>query len=164
MDKKSIIWLKIAVGVWLLLTLGSILLLITNRQSSVVTSNNTNTVNSNGTINNASIMTMSDPGVYTTYSPSALTNIMNHKNVLYFTAPWCSFCQITNTDIQANLNKIDSRLHILAVDYDSNVELRTKYGVTSQHTFVVLDVAGNIIKKTNGLASVTAINSFALTQ
>jgi hypothetical protein len=35
----------------------------------------------------------------------------------------------------------------LKTDYDSNIDLRKKYGVTSQHTFVQIDSSGNLIKK-----------------
>jgi hypothetical protein len=38
----------------------------------------------------------------------------------------------------------------LKTDYDSNNELKKKYGVTYQHTFVQIDSNGNMITKWNG--------------
>jgi thiol-disulfide isomerase/thioredoxin len=109
-------------------------------------------------------MTMSKAGVFTTYSPDALTKTEGHKNVIFFSATWCPTCQATNKDIQANLDKIDPKLHILSADFDGSTELKAKYGVTMQHTFVEVDGSGNLIKKTNGLATVAAINSYAFPQ
>jgi hypothetical protein len=108
-----------------------------------------------------SAMAMTKAGVFTTYSEAALTKTEGHKNILFFSATWCPTCQATNKDIQANLDKIDPKLHILSVDYDTNQALRTKYGVTMQHTFVEVDGSGNLIKKTNGLGTVSAINMYA---
>jgi hypothetical protein len=38
----------------------------------------------------------------------------------------------------------------LKVDYDSNEELRKQYGVTMQHTFVLVDEEWKMIKKWSG--------------
>lgn len=40
---------------------------------------------------------------------------------------------------------------ILRADYDKEDELKQKYGVTLQHTFVVVDEKGNFIEKWNAL-------------
>ncbi len=106
-------------------------------------------------------MDMSKAGIFTTYAPDALTKTEGHKNVIFFSAPWCPTCQATNKDIQANLNNINPKLHILSADFDTSVELRQKYGVTMQHTFVEIDASGNLIKKIGGLATVKDINNFA---
>ena len=49
--------------------------------------------------------------------------------VLYFAASWCHNCQ----DTDASLVKID---------YDERTDLRQEYGVTVQHTFVLVDEGG----------------------
>jgi thiol-disulfide isomerase/thioredoxin len=108
--------------------------------------------------------TMSKAGIFTTYAPDALTKTEGHKNIIFFSATWCPTCQATNKDIQANLGNIDPKLHILSADYDTSTELKAKYGVTMQHTFVEVDGSGNLIKKTNGLATVAAINAYAFPQ
>ncbi|MEK7564045.1 MAG: hypothetical protein AAB510_00550 [Patescibacteria group bacterium] len=48
------------------------------------------------------------------------------------------------------MSKIPSDLSILDVDYDNSSDLKKKYGVTYQHTFVQVDKDGNMIKKWNG--------------
>jgi thiol-disulfide isomerase/thioredoxin len=105
--------------------------------------------------------TMAKAGFFGTYAANLLTSTAGHKNILFFSATWCPTCQATNKDIQANLDKIDPKLHLLSVDYDTNQDLKTKYGVTMQHTFVEVDASGNLIKKTNGLGTVSAINAYA---
>jgi thiol-disulfide isomerase/thioredoxin len=117
--------------------------------------------NPDGTMKKEDEAMMTKAGIFTTYAPDALTKTEGHKNVIFFSAPWCPSCQATNKDIQANLDKIDPKLHILSADYDTSTQLKQKYGVTMQHTFVVVDGAGNLISKTSGLSTVDAINTFA---
>ena len=45
---------------------------------------------------------------------------------------------------------ISNDLTILKVDYDSNPDLKKKYLVTYQHTFVQIDNKWNMIKKWSG--------------
>jgi thiol-disulfide isomerase/thioredoxin len=61
------------------------------------------------------------------------------RTVLFFNAAWCPSCRSTDGEINQNLSKIPSDLLILGVDYDSAKDLKVKYGVTSQHTFVLVD-------------------------
>lgn len=119
----------------------------------------------NNSISSSTTMTMNETtsGMYKTYSESELAMVKDgHKAVLFFNASWCPTCQSTVKDIEANKMKIDSKVHIYSVDYDSNTALRQKYGVTSQHTFVEVDKVGTLIKKTTGLAGVEAINNYLL--
>lgn len=100
-------------------------------------------------------------GEYKNYDPSELSHAKDgHSVVLFFNAAWCPTCQATVKEINSNLDKIDPTVHILSVDYDTNVALRQKYGVTFQHTFVSVDKDGNIIKKASGLKNVDEINNF----
>ena len=46
----------------------------------------------------------------------------------------------------AKLDKIPAGINIVEVDYDSHQDLRVKYGVRTQHTFVQVDQGGNKIK------------------
>jgi thioredoxin 1 len=39
---------------------------------------------------------------------------------------------------------------VFKTDYDTEKELKKKYGITYQHTFVLVDNEGNSIKKWNG--------------
>jgi len=69
-------------------------------------------------------------------------------------ANWCSTCKIARDNIESNLNSIPSDLTIVVVDFDKENDLRKKYGVTIQHTFVQIDENGNELAKWSG--SITA--------
>lgn len=60
--------------------------------------------------------------------------------VLYFHAPWCHECQATDEAISTT--GIPPGLTLVQVDYDSRTDLRQEYGVTIQHSFVLVDDAG----------------------
>ena len=74
--------------------------------------------------------------------------------VLFFNAEWCSTCKVARDNIQSDLSGIPSGLTIVVVDFDTASDLRQKYGVTVQHTFVQIDADGNERAKWSG--SVTA--------
>lgn len=74
--------------------------------------------------------------------------------VLFFAADWCSTCQEATENLEADPAAIPAGLAIVRVDYDNSDELKQKYGVTVQHTFVQVDAEGNELAKWSG--SVTA--------
>lgn len=63
--------------------------------------------------------------------------------VLNFAADWCPSCQAAFRDIQRNFRQIPDGVTLVFVDYDEARALRTRYGVTTQHTFVSLDSRAN---------------------
>jgi thiol-disulfide isomerase/thioredoxin len=73
-----------------------------------------------------------------------------NKVVLFFHAPWCPFCRAANTAFLQRADEIPSGVVVLKTDYDTNTELKRKYGVTYQHTFVQIDANGNQVSKWNG--------------
>lgn len=86
-------------------------------------------------------LTSLSAGRYETYDASRVAEEGFTQTVLFFHAPWCPECRafdkaITNADLSDGLQ-------ILKVDYDSSTELRQKYGVTLQSTFVSVDSQGN---------------------
>jgi thiol-disulfide isomerase/thioredoxin len=98
----------------------------------------------------------SGPGSYVTFAdyeadPAAYADT---DVVLFFNADWCSTCKIARDNIQSDLAAIPSGLTIVVVDFDTANDLRQKYGVTVQHTFVQVDADGNELAKWSG--SVTA--------
>lgn len=102
---------------------------------------------------------MTAKGTYETYSADKLALAQNGKVVLFFKASWCPTCKAVDADILAHLNAIPSGAHILIVDYDTSSDLKKKYGVTYQHTFVQVDAEGAMLKKWSGsptLASLVA--------
>lgn len=83
-------------------------------------------------------------GVYTDYSESAIATASG-KKILFFHAPWCPQCRDLDQDIQDN--GAPAGTTIFKIDYDSNQDLRKKYGVTVQTTLVLVDDSGNLVKK-----------------
>ncbi len=103
------------------------------------------TISSDGSSGN-NTETVTGPGIYVDYDASYLSRAAEGDVVLFFHAPWCPHCKETNTDILNNKDNIPGNVTILKVDYDSSKDLRNKYGVTYQHTFVQVDSTGNKLK------------------
>ena len=78
----------------------------------------------------------------------------NGDVVLFFAADWCSTCQEATENLEADPAAIPAGLAIVRVDYDNSDDLKKKYGITVQHTFVQVDADGNEVAKWTG--SVTA--------
>ncbi len=95
-----------------------------------------------GAMNNLGVVVL---GIYEDYTPEKLVLAENKKVILFFKANWCPTCQGADKNILSS--KIPSDIAILKVDYDTSFELKKKYGVTVQHTFVQVDKNGNMIKK-----------------
>jgi len=77
--------------------------------------------------------------------------------VYYFAATWCPDCQATYRDFQANFSKIPMNLTVVFVNYDKSPDLKKKYGITMQHTFVVIGSQGEKKKVWSGPATVSDI-------
>lgn len=95
---------------------------------------------------------MVNPGTYKDYSVSTVEaeQKAGNKVVLFFHAPWCPFCKAANEAFISRAGEIPSGVVVLKTDYDSNTELKQKYGVTYQHTFVQIDNDENQVSKWNG--------------
>lgn len=91
-------------------------------------------------------------GSYQDYSPELVKSEQDagHKVVLFFHATWCPECRAADKAFKANLDKIPQGVSLLKTDYDSNLDLKKKYGVTYQHTFVQIDSEGNLVSKWTG--------------
>ncbi len=81
------------------------------------------------------------------------------KVVLFFKASWCPTCKAVDADIMSRLNNIPKGVVIMKVDYDNYSELKKKYGITYQHTFVQIDKDGNMITKWSGSPTLADIIS-----
>lgn len=93
-----------------------------------------------------------------TYKVSEGELVPGKKNLLYFFASWCPTCRAADANIKANLVRVPSGLVIHQIDYDTATDLKKKYGVTYQHTFVQVDEKGEMITKWSGgdLAAIVA--------
>ena len=87
-------------------------------------------------------------GSYTAYDPDLVAT--DDTVILSFSAAWCPSCVALKDDIKASLENIPAGVTILEVDYDNADELKEKYNVTGQHTFVVVDAEGNEVDKWRG--------------
>jgi peroxiredoxin len=69
--------------------------------------------------------------------------------VLFFYADWCPTCQAAIKDINEHINRLDD-ITVVVVNYDKARNLKEKYMVTYQHTFVQIDENGEKIAVWNG--------------
>jgi thiol-disulfide isomerase/thioredoxin len=101
----------------------------------------------------------SAPGNYITLQEfdSAQDKYEDSAVVLFFNANWCSTCKVARDNIESNLDSIPSDLTIVVVDFDQETELKKKYGVTIQHTFVQIDASGKVLAKWSGSVSAKEI-------
>lgn len=84
------------------------------------------------------------------YSDENLKNAsINGRAVIFFHASWCPLCSEAENDLKAKWGQVPADVTILKTDYDSSKELKTKYGVVSQDTWVQVDGKGNEIAKWN---------------
>jgi len=98
-----------------------------------------------------SILQNPSSGQYVEYDPNAIADAAtNGQAVLFFHAAWCPTCISANADITSRASEIPAGLVIFKTDYDTFKDLKKKYGVTYQHTFVQVDADGNEIAKWNG--------------
>lgn len=93
-------------------------------------------------------MAMSTKGSYGEYDQAKLANAEKGDVVLFFHANWCPKCQEADKNFKAS--SAPDGLTLLKLDYDKETELKQKYGVTYQHTYVAVDKDGKLIKKWNG--------------
>ena len=90
---------------------------------------------------------MMSSGSYEPYSPEKLALAETEDILLFFHAPWCPICRGIESEIIEDPSVVPVGVRILKVNYDTEVALKQKYGVTYQHTFVQVDSAGNAIQK-----------------
>ena len=95
---------------------------------------------------------MRDHGLYIDYA-SDYDFADGVRTILFFHATWCHTCREADTSILASLDDIPENVVIVKVDYDSNIALREKYGVTGQHTFVEVNESGNKMRSVRGSTS-----------
>lgn len=65
------------------------------------------------------------------------------KKIYFFHASWCPICQGIDKEINADMSKIPAGVTLIKTDFDNSTDLRQKYGVTTQYTFVQVDSNGN---------------------
>jgi thioredoxin 1 len=68
--------------------------------------------------------------------------------VLFFNASWCPTCNEAVKSIEST--GVPQGVAIVSVDFDSSQDLKQKYGVTQQHTYVQIDSNGKEVQKFSG--------------
>ena len=84
-----------------------------------------------------------ESGQYVAYSDGVIGN--GQKSVLFFHAPWCPACKQNDEYLSDWYGSEEFPVSVYKVDYDTASELKKKYGITGQDTFVQIDGAGNAI-------------------
>lgn len=88
-------------------------------------------------------------GVYVGYNEGVIGN--GQVSVLFFRASWCGECKESDEDLTDWYSRGgDNFLNVYEVDYDTSTELKQRYGVTYQHTFVKIDGQGNALEVIQG--------------
>ncbi len=91
---------------------------------------------------------MKKPGAYLTWEDYDKAGMMAEgTTVLFFHADWCPACQGVDKAFQTSPELIPAGVTVVKVNYDTQTDLRQKYEVTTQTTFVQLDADGNAVKK-----------------
>lgn len=81
---------------------------------------------------------------YQAYAEAELGN-QYQRHIIFFHASWCPECRAFE---QALLNEtLPSDVQILKADFDSETELKQKYSVVIQSTFVEVDRQGELVAK-----------------
>ena len=80
---------------------------------------------------------------------SAAMKADSMPTVLFFYATWCPTCKAAAEELKASPERLDG-VNLLIVDYDDSDDLQKKYGITYQHTFVLIDSDGEAIDSWNG--------------
>lgn len=70
--------------------------------------------------------------------------------VLFFHASWCPTCRRFDSELQSSLERLPVDTTVFKVNYDNESELKRKYQIRYQHTFVVVDENLNEVSKWSG--------------
>lgn len=93
------------------------------------------------------------PAQYRDYDQKAFEAAKDQKRILFFSAKWCSSCKQADKDLKMNAKDLSKGVVVFKVDYDKEKALKKKYGIPSQHTFVLVDDKGEALEKWSGGAT-----------
>lgn len=82
-------------------------------------------------------------GNYVDYSEGVIASTSGTK-LLFFHAPWCPQCRSLESSIKQS--GVPDGVTVIKVDYDSNQQLRQKYGVRIQTTVVRINDQGELVE------------------
>ena len=82
---------------------------------------------------------------YIDYNPEAIKNATEEFIVLFFHADWCSSCKAFEKKVLTE--EIPENIIILKVNFDKERELKQKYNILTQTSFVIVDNDWNLKKR-----------------
>lgn len=91
-----------------------------------------------------------DSGSYAPYTAASFEEAKGQMRVYFFHAGWCPTCRAADSAFRARRSEIPPNVALFKIDYDYAVDLRKQYGVTYQHTFVLVDDQGELVKRWAG--------------
>lgn len=100
---------------------------------------------------------MPNAGRYGDYSADAIKADGYATTILFFHAPWCPECRAFDMEIKQGT--VPQGIQILKIDYDSSQDLRQKYGITIQSSFVRVDKNGDKQKSWTGYGKEKSIDA-----
>lgn len=86
--------------------------------------------------------------MYAAYSEGVIGN--GEGAILFFAASWCPICNKHDKALQSWYASNEFPISTYRVDFDAALELKKRYGVVQQHTFVRIDAEGNAVKTVSG--------------
>ena len=82
-----------------------------------------------------------ESGQYTAYADGVIGN--GEPAVLFFAASWCPACQANDARLQEWYGSEQFPVSTYKIDYDNSSDLKSRYGVVQQDTFVRIDGGGD---------------------
>lgn len=76
-----------------------------------------------------------------------MSKYSSSKVVYFFHASWCSVCIQVDAALKSKTSELPANTTIVKVDFDTAKEMRQKYGVTTQTTFVQVNDKDELVKK-----------------
>jgi hypothetical protein len=77
--------------------------------------------------------------------------------IVWFHAEWCPVCHHTMTNFRARWHEVQPGITLVIADYDAESDLKTRYGITYQNTFLQIAADGSKLAVWNG-GGIEALN------
>ncbi len=87
---------------------------------------------------------------YVAYSDERFAAAADSVRVYFFHASWCPTCIAADRQFTQRAAEVPMGVIVFKIDYDTAADLKKEFGITYQHTFVVVDRAGKLVRKWNG--------------
>ncbi len=81
---------------------------------------------------------------YIDFQDGAVGN--GEKSLLFFYAKWDPFSNANDATLQALYQQQPLPIRIYKVDYDTQTDLKNRYGITQSNTFVLINANGDPLK------------------